>query len=51
MLETRDLTIRFGGHVAVSVPGANAQLTLLTATCPPKRMVRSSVSSIVGHCK
>jgi cytosine/adenosine deaminase-related metal-dependent hydrolase len=33
------------------VPGAKAQLTLLTATCPPKRMVRSLVSSIVGHAK
>src|SRR4051812_36093142 len=35
--------------MAVSVPGAKAQLTLLTATCPPKRMVSSRVSSIGVH--
>src|SRR5262245_56647095 len=31
--------------MAVSVPGLNAQITPSTATCPPKRMVRSRVSS------
>src|SRR5712671_5825175 len=33
--------------MAVSSPGRNVQLTLLTATCPPKRMVRSRVSRVV----
>src|SRR6266550_9575009 len=32
--------------MAVSSPGRNVQLTLLTATCPPKRMVRSRVSRV-----
>src|SRR5262249_33582891 len=31
--------------MAVSVPAWNAALTESTATCPPKRMVRSRVSS------
>src|SRR5256885_6658365 len=32
--------------MAVNSPGRNVQLTLLTATCPPKRMVRSRVSRV-----
>src|SRR6266566_7631524 len=32
--------------MAVRLPGENAQLTASTATWPPKRMVRSRVSSI-----
>ena len=35
-----------GPTMAVSVPGANAQLTAFTATWPPKRIVRSLVSSM-----
>src|ERR1700744_6265002 len=31
--------------MAVRVPGRKAPLTASTATCPPKRMVRSRVSS------
>src|SRR6266545_1377732 len=34
--------------MAVSVPGANAQLTESTATWPPKRMVSSRVSSSIS---
>ena len=33
----------FGPTIAVSVPGRNVQLTALTATCPPKRIVKSLV--------
>ena len=33
---------------AVSSPGRKLQLTALTATWPPKRMVRSRVSSVMG---
>ena len=36
----------FGPTIAVSVPGSNLQLTRSTATCPPKRMVRSRVSNV-----
>src|SRR4051812_39597709 len=34
----------FGPTIAVSSPGRNAQLTPLTATWPPKRMVSARVS-------
>jgi len=36
-----------GPTMAVSVPGAKAQVTAFTATWPPKRTVRSWVASIV----
>src|SRR3954454_6652209 len=36
----------FGPTIAVSSPGRKLQVTLLTATWPPKRMVRSRVSRV-----
>ena len=37
-----------GPTMAVKVPGAKPQLTLSTATCPPKRIVSAWVSSMVA---
>src|SRR6516165_3838530 len=37
--------------MAVSSPGRKLQLTLLTATWPPKQMVRSRVSSVRAICE
>ena len=41
----------FGPTMAVSVPGSKAQVTALTATWPPKRMVKSRVARVLmGSC-